>query len=141
VEGGIERSAAEIAAAIGYVCRDPEQLRNVLPADKSILVNHVLTKALTEPLEAIRESLDKLHAALRQAGDTWGVYGQALRTKPSSAPGTSPLGASTPRPTETIYLCPIGRCDRFWFLDDRSPEDVPYCSVSGGPMVADLEPL
>lgn len=141
MEDGIARSAEEIAAAIGYVCRDPEQLRDVLSGDERALVDQVLANALNGNLDTVRALLDRLHTALRQAGDPRGVYGQALRRMPSSVRGTAPLGNSMVRPAETIYLCPIGRCSRFWFPDDRSPADVPNCSASGVPLTADAEPL
>jgi hypothetical protein len=141
MEDGTARSAEEIAAAIGYVCGDPEQLRDVLPGDERALVDQVLANALNGPLETAKELLDRLHVALRRAGDPRGVYGQVLRKIPWFGRGTAPLGSSTARPAETIYLCPIGRCTRFWFPDGRSRADVPNCSASGVPLAADGEPL
>ncbi|MGW6740689.1 hypothetical protein ACWGDX_08075 [Streptomyces sp. NPDC055025] len=74
----------------------------------------------------LADRLAVLHAVLQAGGDPrgldgYGNTGQGIR-------GLRPAGISD-RPGERVYLCPAGRCARYWW--PQATADLPHCTISG----------
>jgi hypothetical protein len=105
----------DIEDALAYVCAHADEIREVPGA--------------AGPLDRIRAGdepvaeLDRLHVALRRAGDAPGVYGAIER-------GLFPAGVprhAIPATEDTVYLCPDGTCSRYWL--PRGADEPPRCGL------------
>ncbi|TRV81501.1 hypothetical protein FKN01_03355 [Streptomyces sp. 130] len=127
----MERSTAEIADAVGYVCRRQLQLRQVLASGPGVAALDAVIGVLRAGGDP-RQSLDDLHRALREAGDALGVFGRSR--------GLFDLaGSDRYARQEPVLLCPQGGahypCARFAF---PAPGVTPRCEVSGEPLRRDV---
>ncbi|MFJ4526201.1 hypothetical protein ACIP4Y_35685 [Streptomyces sp. NPDC088810] len=83
-------------------------------------------------LDAARDGQDfagplmLLHAVLQAGGDPQGLDGYA--DTGSATRGVRSVGISV-QPGERVYLCPDGRCARYWW--PQSTGEVPRCAISG----------
>ncbi|MFE5108296.1 hypothetical protein [Streptomyces sp. NPDC056663] len=70
-------------------------------------------------------ALAVLHAVLQAGGDPLGLDGYTDHA--GAIRGLRPAGISTTR-AEPVYLCPAGRCARYWWPQATVP--VPHCTIS-----------
>lgn len=105
----------DIRDALAYVCAHADEIRAVPGA--------------AGPLDRIRDGdepaaeLDRLHVALRRAGDAPGIYGAVER-------GLFPAGVpryAVPAAEDTVYLCPDATCSRYWL--PSGADDPPRCGL------------
>ncbi|MGP8298139.1 hypothetical protein ACTPOK_09345 [Streptomyces inhibens] len=95
-------------------------------------------QALEQVLAAVRDGADlavplaALHAVLQAAnGDPLGLDGYAGTgsgtrvLQPVGISGLEPVGI---RPGERVYVCPAGRCARYWW--PQATASVPHCHIS-----------
>lgn len=124
------RSADLLAA----VCAHAEEIRADLldgsgggeaPLD-DVLAAMAAGDDLAAPLEA-------LHAVLQASGDALGLLGYSDHV--ATTRGLRPTGVGEAELVETVYLCPAGRCTRYWFPVGSAP--VPHCRLDGVPLRAD----
>ncbi|MFD8208833.1 hypothetical protein ACFV2S_20865 [Streptomyces sp. NPDC059695] len=115
-------------AATAAVCERGDRYR-------PFLVSRIGTAdVLDRAVDALRTgadpvtALDELDAALQASGDPQGLYG-ALRGVRDASTAT---GFESSAPGESVYLCPTGRCSRFWLPDDLAP--VARCALSEAPL-------
>ncbi|MFF5338426.1 hypothetical protein [Streptomyces sp. NPDC013181] len=126
----MERSTAEIADAVEYVCRHQGRLREVLGSGPGAAPLDAVVGVLRAGGDP-RQSLADLHRALRVAGDALGVFGRSR--------GSWDLaGSDRYARQEPVLLCPQGTlypCARFAF---PAPGVTPRCEVSGEPLRRDV---
>ncbi|MFF3137677.1 hypothetical protein [Streptomyces mirabilis] len=115
-------AANRLAVACAYLDEIRRDLRQELGEDQ----------ALEQVLAAARDGgdlagpLTALHAVLQAAnGDPLGLDGYAGTG--SGTRGLQPVGISD-RPGERVYLCPAGRCARYWW--PQATTSVPHCHIS-----------
>ncbi|GAB2901205.1 hypothetical protein GCM10022245_40660 [Streptomyces mayteni] len=77
--------------------------------------------------------LEVLHAVLQASGDALGLLGYTDHD--ATTRGIHPTGISESELVETVYLCPAGRCTRYWFPTATAP--VPHCRLDGAPLRGD----
>ncbi|MGW4994214.1 hypothetical protein ACWEQ3_42430 [Streptomyces mirabilis] len=117
-----DQEAQRRGDALAYVCAHLDELRDDLRSDPE-----GGDGPLDRLLAAVRgdgdvdASLAELHAVMQAGGDALGVYG-ATR-------GLRPVGLGRD-PTETVYVCPAGRCSRYWW--PQAATTVPRCEMGGG---------
>ncbi|MFI9150525.1 hypothetical protein [Streptomyces sp. NPDC053367] len=121
--------AAERAAeGLAVVCAYVEEIRADLRGgsrDGDAPLERVLTAARTG--EDITGPLDALHRALQSHGDPLGLHGYEGGT--TTVRSVQAIGISANVPGETVYLCPDGRCVRYWWRTGDAP--VPRCAITG----------
>ncbi|MFE7161713.1 hypothetical protein [Streptomyces sp. NPDC057636] len=71
-------------------------------------------------------ALTVLHAILQAGGDPQGLDGYTDHA--GATRGLRPAGISSAR-AELVYLCPAGRCARYWWPQAAAP--VPHCTIIG----------
>ncbi|SFT29832.1 hypothetical protein [Streptomyces sp. ok210] len=117
--GGAERLAA--------VCTHLEEIRADLrsgPSEEVDLLERVLAAARDGG--DIAGMISVLHAALQAGGDPLGLDGYTDHS--GAIRSLRPAGISSAR-AELVYLCPEGRCARYWWPQATAP--VPHCAISG----------
>ncbi|QHY98252.1 hypothetical protein SSPS47_24355 [Streptomyces sp. S4.7] len=120
--GGAERLAA--------VCGHLEEIRADLrsgPGGDEDPVEQVL--AAVQDGGDLAGTLAVLHAVLQADGDPQGLDGYTDHA--GGIRGLQPAGISTTR-AEPIYVCPAGRCARYWWPQPVVP--VPKCAISSTPL-------
>ncbi len=119
----------ETAQRLTFVCSGVEDIRRRLcnhPAGDDTVLEDVLT--------AVRDGgemagpVDTLHRVLQALGDAQGLYAYSDNGHTADR-GVHPAGADRERPAEPVYLCPAGRCARFWW--PQGPAPVPRCEING----------
>lgn len=122
-------SLDKVADGIAYVCEHLVEIRSRLARAGG-------TSPLERFLEDLRAGndvsalLDEIHFALQAGRDQLGVYGHTISSGPRrSASGSRSPGLGVPVPAEPVYLCPGGRCNRWWLPDERATP--PECEVYG----------
>ncbi|MFH8659175.1 hypothetical protein [Streptomyces afghaniensis] len=120
-----ERTAEGIAAVCAHVEEIRADLRDGSHGDAGPL-ERVLAAARAG--EDIADLLDALHIALQADGDALGLNGYADGGGAGTR-GIRAAGISAADPGETVYLCPGGRCVRYWWPSGDTP--VPRCAISG----------
>ncbi len=122
-------AARRLAAVCSHIAEMGADLRNGPAGDEG---------PLERLLAAVRDGRDVsapmavLHAALQAGGDPLGLDGYAPGG--GSARGLRLTGVAD-RPAEPVYLCPAGRCDRYWW--PRGPVPVPHCAIDGAELRAE----
>jgi hypothetical protein len=119
-----ERAAEGLAVVCAHVDEIRADLLGGLHADDTPL-ERVLAAARTG--EDLTGPLDALHRALQSDGDPLGLHGYEAGTAGLRA--LQAIGISATDPGETVYLCPDGRCVRYWWRTGDAP--VPGCAISG----------
>ncbi|MFD3993318.1 hypothetical protein [Streptomyces sp. NPDC058583] len=117
--GGAERLAA--------VCAHLEEIRADLrsgPSGEDDLLERVLAAARDGG--DVAGTISVLHAVLQAGGDPMGLDGYT--DSAGATRGLRPAGISSAR-TELVYLCPAGRCARYWWPQATAP--VPHCAING----------
>ncbi|QXE38142.1 hypothetical protein KQY30_31850 [Streptomyces sp. GMY02] len=122
--GGL--AAPDGAERLAAVCAHLEEIRADLrdgPGGEHGPVERVLAAAhgggdVVAPLAV-------LHAVLQAGGDPQGLDGYTDHA--GAIRGLRPAGISTTR-AEQVYLCPAGRCARYWWPKAAAP--VPHCAIS-----------
>ncbi|TVL90263.1 hypothetical protein CD790_22370 [Streptomyces sp. SAJ15] len=123
---GPEREAGVVAERLAAVCAHLGEIRRDLqegPGGDDAPVDRLLAAArgggdIAGPLAA-------LHAVLQAGGDPQGLDGYAGAG--AATRGVRPVGISD-RPAESVYLCPTGRCARYWWPQATAP--VPRCAIT-----------
>lgn len=119
-------------SSLAIVCANVEDIRRRLrgyPAGDDTVLEEVLTAALGEGEMA--GPVGELHAVLQALGDAQGLYAYSDngRTADRGVHSVHPAGVDHECPAEPVYLCPAGRCARFWW--PQGPVPVPHCAISG----------
>ncbi|MEV5349728.1 hypothetical protein ACIG54_37320 [Streptomyces achromogenes] len=121
-----EAAATDGAEGLAAVCAHLEEIRADLrsgPGGDEGPVERVLAAARDGG--DVAGTLAVLHAVLQAGGDPQGLHGYA--DHPRAVRGLRPAGISTTR-TEPVYVCPAGRCARYWWPQPAVP--VPHCEIS-----------
>lgn len=125
----------EAARRLAIVCAKVDDIRSRLcsvPIGNDTALEELLTAARGGG--EIAAPMDVLHAVLQALGDTQGIYGYSDNGYTSDR-GVHPAGVDRQRPAEPVYLCPAGRCTRYWW--PQGPVPVPHCVISGDPLRRD----
>lgn len=121
--------AVQLADDIARVCSDAGFYQGLLlESGKAPLVDAVLKAAKSSDTREGRVEIEALRKALRDAGHRDGL--SAGRTAVPSA------GIIRPRDLrhESLFLCPLRRCSRYWFPVAHPGEPVPICAAAGLPL-------
>ena len=124
-DGG-EAAAPDGAQRLAAVCAHLKEIRADLrggPGGDEGPVERVLAAARDGG--DVAGTLAVLHAVLQADGDPLGLDGYTDHT--GATRGLRPAGISTTR-AEPVYLCPAGRCARYWLPLTTVP--VPHCTIS-----------
>lgn len=105
------------------VCTDPARYQTMLGAGNANLVDEVLAAATSGDLDLLRVADGQLRDAVGRAGHGLG---------PSRGPVVT--GVSSPARLESVFLCPLRVCSRYWLPIDHPGDAVPKCSASGDPL-------
>lgn len=119
----------ETAQRLAAVCSGVEDIRRRLrghPAGDDTVLEEVLTAARSGGEMA--GPVDALHLVLQALGDVQGLYAYSNSGRTADR-GVHPAGVDHECPAEPVYLCPAGRCARFWW--PQGPVPVPRCAISG----------
>jgi hypothetical protein len=122
-------SLDKVADGIAYVCEHLVEIRSRLArvGGASTLERFLEDLRADSDVSAL---LDEIHFALQAGRDPLGVYGHTISSGPRrSASGSRSPGLGVPVPAESVYLCPGGRCNRWWLPDERPTP--PECEVYG----------
>jgi hypothetical protein len=124
--GRDNRSTAQIADAIAYVCENIGPIRTTLAVDPEGM------RRFEELLAALRDGtdpvdlLEDVHRALRRAGDALGVFG---RNRAGSL--TTLAGIDRDRHREPVLLCPrADPCARYAWPGDAET----MCDLTNAPL-------
>ncbi|NEA66991.1 hypothetical protein [Streptomyces sp. SID12488] len=123
---GEEAAAPDGARRLAAVCAHLKEIRADLrggPGGDEDQVEQVL--AAVQDGGDVVGTLAVLHAVLQAGGDPLGLDGYTDHAGTNR--GLRPAGISTAR-TELVYLCPAGRCARYWLPLAAVP--VPHCAIS-----------
>ncbi|MFD5782641.1 hypothetical protein [Streptomyces sp. NPDC126933] len=127
-DGG--QAAPGEAERLAAVCAHLEEIRADLrsgPGGDEGPVERVLAAARDG--DDPEGTLAVLHAVLQADGDPQGLDGYTNHA--GATRGLRPAGISTTR-AELVYVCPAGRCARYWWPQAAVP--VPHCAISGIPL-------
>lgn len=130
---GVERSAEQVADAVDYVCGHLRQVRAALAAGSGANPLDAVIGDIREGCDP-RPSLEKLHRALRIAGDALGVYGHVRNL--------TVAGVDRFARPDTVFLCPREAypCARFKWPSSGAPsptDAAPRCEITGEPLHRD----
>lgn len=115
MDDSLEAAADDLAR----VCADADFYRE-LPGIAAGLVDAVLAAARSGDIPGMRAAIGALREALRQAG----YPGLSVTRSPG------PISPA-PRPYESVFLCPLRCCSRYWFPAGHAGEEIPLCWASG----------
>ena len=122
--GGVTSPGA--AERLAAVCAHLQQIREDLlvgPGRDDGPLERVLVAARDGG--DVAGTLSLLHAVLQAGGDPLGLDGYT--DVASAVRGLRPTGISS-LSAELVYLCPEGRCARYWWPQGTAP--VPHCAIS-----------
>ncbi|MBF6229304.1 hypothetical protein IU470_29965 [Nocardia abscessus] len=124
-----QRDALRVGGGLAYVCRNLPEIRSLLRddgGDPSTPLQQLLARTQSGDSPAIAPLLDAVHAALQQAGDARGIFGN-LR-------GMAGVGL---RPIEIVYRCPNALCTGR--QDDEVGAETPRCAVTDRELIRDTK--
>ncbi|MEQ4720606.1 hypothetical protein [Nonomuraea sp. B19D2] len=117
-----ERAAEGLAIVCAHVEEIRADLRSGSRGDDAPLERVLATARAGEDIAG---PLDALHLALRADGDALGLNGY----DEGGTRAIQAAGITVTDPGEVVYLCPDGRCVRYWWPAGGTP--VPRCTISG----------
>ncbi|MFD4231398.1 hypothetical protein [Streptomyces sp. NPDC058545] len=123
---GSETAAPDGAERLAAVCAHLKEIRGDLrsgPGGDEGPVERVLAAARNGG--DVAGTLAVLHAVLQAGGDPQGLHGYTDQA--GAIRGLRLAGINTTR-AEPVYLCPAGRCARYWWPLPAVP--VPHCAIS-----------
>ncbi|TDC25965.1 hypothetical protein E1265_05555 [Streptomyces sp. 8K308] len=123
------RSADLLAAVCGHAKEIRADLLHGSGGGAAPLDDVLAAMAAGDDLAA---PLEALHAVLRASGDALGLLGYSDHV--ATTRGLEPAGIVGVEDglVETVYLCPAGRCTRYWFPVGSAP--VPHCRFDDVPL-------
>lgn len=118
---------ARVPDALAYICEHREEIRDRLVASGRVDLWDDLVTALPEQTD-VGPILLAMHTAFQRAGDALGLLGLTRRDGL-----VRPAGIGRATPVDTLFLCPVGRCTRFWAPQPGATHP-PACEMSGAPL-------
>ena len=134
-QGGQQAQPPTVPVAVGltYVCRHLEDICEVLALDGDEHDGRVppVVRRVAQAARAgedLREPLDRLHAALLNAGDPRGIWGATRALLPS--------GIEADLPFEPVYSCPHGHCSGY--STESAAAALFVCALTRQPLARDM---
>ncbi|MEU7556026.1 hypothetical protein AB0B01_27470 [Streptomyces sp. NPDC044571] len=117
----------QLPDVLAYVCAHEEEVRDRLAGLGRLDLWEDLLAALPEQVD-VAPIVQAMHTAFQNARDALGLLGATRRDRPVRPAGTGPA-----TPVEALFLCPVGRCTRFWAAEPGETRP-PRCEMSGAPL-------